>query len=54
MASRIRTALLGFHLTLGIPQNFPRGEDDNITDELIDEVLLDGEPVRLIKLQPRT
>ncbi|GAA0432100.1 hypothetical protein [Streptomyces luteireticuli] len=54
LASRVRTALRDFHLTLDIPQDFPRGEDDRITDELIDEVLLDGEPMRLIKLRPRT
>ncbi|MFJ6730544.1 hypothetical protein ACIQPQ_37240 [Streptomyces sp. NPDC091281] len=51
LPSRIRAALRDFHLTLGLTQV---GEHDEITDGLIDELLLDGEPVRLVKLQPRT
>ncbi|MEW1552314.1 hypothetical protein [Streptomyces tsukubensis] len=50
LAKRIRDSLRDFHLTLDLPQ----GEHDDITDDLIDEVLLDGEPVRLIKMMPRT
>ena len=49
-ASRIRAALRDFHITLDLPQ----GEHDEVTDDLIDRHLLDGEPVRLIKLKPRT
>jgi hypothetical protein len=51
LPSRIRAALRDFHVTLDLPQV---GEHDEITDDLIDEFLLDGEPVRLVKLQPRT
>jgi len=51
LPSRIRAALRDFHVTLDLPQV---GEHDEITDALIDEFLLDGEPVRLVKLQPRT
>ncbi|MFI8943145.1 hypothetical protein [Streptomyces syringium] len=50
LPSRIRAALHDFHITLDLP----RGEHDEITDDLIDGFLLDGEPVRLIKLKPRT
>ncbi|MFE7115958.1 hypothetical protein ACFU99_11125 [Streptomyces sp. NPDC057654] len=50
LPSRIRAALKDFHITLDLPQ----GEHDEITDGLIDRFLLEGEPVRLIKLKPRT
>ncbi|MBT2870139.1 hypothetical protein AB0900_19155 [Streptomyces cellulosae] len=40
-------ALRDFHVTLDLPQ----GEHDDITDDLIDRLLLDGEPVRLIKAE---
>ncbi|WP_159945446.1 MULTISPECIES: hypothetical protein [unclassified Nocardiopsis] len=50
LAQRIRGALRDFHITLDLPQ----GEHDEITDSLVDELLLDGEPVRLIKLKPLT
>ncbi|MFI6341006.1 hypothetical protein [Streptomyces sp. NPDC050535] len=50
LPNRIRAALRDFHLTLGLPQV---GEHDEITDALIDEFLLDGQPVRLVKLKPR-
>ena len=51
---KIRAALRDFHLTLDVTRDFPRGEDDRITDSFVDEVLLDGEPVRLVKAQPLT
>jgi hypothetical protein len=47
---RIRAALRDFHITLDLPQ----GEHDEITDSLIDGLFLDGEPVCLVKLKPRT
>jgi hypothetical protein len=53
LASRIRTAFREFHLTLDVTKDFPRGEDDEITDAFLDEVLLDGEPVQLVKATPR-
>ncbi|MGW0876571.1 hypothetical protein ACWD3J_39940 [Streptomyces sp. NPDC002755] len=49
LASRIRSALRDFHITLDLPQ----GEHDEITDSLVDELLLDGSPVCLVKLKPR-
>lgn len=48
--SRIRSALRDFHITLDVPQ----GEHDEITDDLIDSFLLEGDAVRLVKLKPRT
>ncbi|MFF1378700.1 hypothetical protein [Streptomyces sp. NPDC058308] len=54
LPARIRKAFRDFHLTLDITKDYPRGEDDRITDALLDEVLLDGEPVRLVKATPRT
>lgn len=53
LPARVRAALRDFHITLDLPQA-DRAEHDAITDELIDNLLLDGEPVRLIKLKPRT
>ncbi|GAA0438259.1 hypothetical protein [Streptomyces luteireticuli] len=50
LAGKIRAALRDFHITLDLPQS----EHEEITDALIDELLLDGEPVRLVKQQPRT
>lgn len=50
LPSRIRAVLRDFHITLDLPQ----GEHEEITDELVDEMLLDGAPVRLIKLQARS
>ncbi|KNE83301.1 hypothetical protein AB0B04_19040 [Streptomyces xinghaiensis] len=50
LPNRIRAALRDSLITLSLPH----GEHDEITDELIDELLLDGEPVRLVKLKPRT
>lgn len=50
LPSRVRAALRDFHITLDLPQ----GEHDEITDNLIDELLLDGEPVRLARLKPQT
>jgi hypothetical protein len=51
LPNRIRAALRDFHLTLDLPQV---GEHDEIADALIDGSLLDGQPVRLVKLKPRT
>lgn len=50
LPSRIRYALRDFHITLDLPQ----GEHDEITDDLIDSILLEGDPVRLVKLKPRS
>lgn len=50
LPSRIRSALRDFHITLDLPQ----GEHDEITDDLVDTFLLDGDTVRLLKLKPRT
>ncbi|MFF2618531.1 hypothetical protein [Kitasatospora sp. NPDC058046] len=50
LPSRIRSALRDFHITLDLPA----GEHDETTDDLIDSLLLEGEPVRLVKLKPRT
>ncbi|CAM5244829.1 hypothetical protein ACFW6N_06775 [Streptomyces cyaneofuscatus] len=50
LPSRIRSALRDFHITLDLPQ----GEHDEITDDLIDSFLLEGDAVRLVKLKPRT
>ncbi|MFW3470146.1 hypothetical protein ACN24M_01435 [Streptomyces microflavus] len=50
LPSRIRSALRDFHITLDLPQ----GEHDEITDDLVDTFLLDGDTVRLVKLKPRT
>ncbi|MEU6355964.1 hypothetical protein ABZ896_42750 [Streptomyces sp. NPDC047072] len=51
LPDRIRAALRDFLITLDLPRT---GEHDEITDDLIDGFLLDGEPVRLVKLKPRT
>ncbi|MFW3464358.1 hypothetical protein [Streptomyces sp. 058-1L] len=50
LPSRIRSALRDFHITLDLPQ----GEHDEITADLVDTFLLDGDTVRLVKLKPRT
>ncbi|MEV6680638.1 hypothetical protein AB0N09_27810 [Streptomyces erythrochromogenes] len=50
LAERIRSALRDFHITLACSQ----GEDAEATEALVNELLLDGEPVRLTKLKPRT
>lgn len=47
---RIRAALRDSHITLDLPE----GEHDEITDTLIDKLLLDGDPVRLVRAQPLT
>ena len=61
LPGRIRDALLrDFLITLDVTQgyplgeNYPKGPDGRITAGLIDEVLLDGEPVRLVRIEPRT
>ncbi|MHA4816078.1 hypothetical protein ACXZ65_17175 [Streptomyces aculeolatus] len=54
LPQQIRAALRDFHLTLDVTQDFPLGEDPRITEALVDEVLLDGEPARLVKATPRT
>jgi hypothetical protein len=53
LPARIRAALLDFFITLDLPQA-DRAEHDAVTGELVDLLLLAGEPVRLIKLKPRT
>jgi hypothetical protein len=47
---RVRAALRDFHVTLDLPQ----GEHDEVTDKLVDEQFLDGEPIRLVRLKPLT
>jgi hypothetical protein len=56
LPARIRAALRDFHITLDLTQadRADRAERDIVTDELINKILLEGEPVRLIKLKPRT
>jgi hypothetical protein len=51
LPERIRGALRDFHITLDLPQ---RAEHDEITPGLVDGFLLGGEPVRLVRLKPRT
>ncbi|MEV6383076.1 hypothetical protein AB0M31_27150 [Streptomyces sp. NPDC051773] len=50
LPDRIRAALRDFLITLSLPQ----GEHDEITKDIIDGFLLDGEPVRLVRTEPRT
>jgi hypothetical protein len=52
LPTRIRAALRDFHITLDLRQA-DRAEHDVVTADLIDKLLLGGEPVRLIKLRPR-
>jgi hypothetical protein len=52
LPGRIRAALRDYHITLALPHT-DQAECDEITDGLIDKVLLDGERVRLVKLKPR-
>ncbi|MFI1189644.1 hypothetical protein [Streptomyces californicus] len=54
LPGRIRAALRDSHLTLALTRGFPTGEDAQITDDFIDEVLLDGEAVRIAKATPAT
>ncbi|MCL3999047.1 hypothetical protein [Streptomyces lavenduligriseus] len=54
LPGRIRAALRDSHLTLALTHGFPTEEDTRITDDFIDEVLLDGEPVRIVKAKPAT
>ncbi|WP_329046725.1 hypothetical protein [Streptomyces sp. NBC_01422] len=54
LPGRVRAALRDSHLTLALTRNFPTGEDPRITDDFIDLVLLDGDPVRIIKATPAT
>jgi hypothetical protein len=49
LPGRIREVLRDFHITLDPSQD----ENDTTTDAMVDQVLLDGEPVRLIKAHPR-
>ncbi|WP_446040786.1 hypothetical protein [Streptomyces sp. SID1121] len=52
LPARVREALRDFHISLGLPQI---GEhEDDISDAEIDELFLDAQPVRLLKLKPRT
>lgn len=52
LPARIRDALRDFHITLDLLQTGEHDEDTSDAD--IDEFFLDGQPVRLIKLKPRT
>ncbi|WP_410659583.1 hypothetical protein [Amycolatopsis sp. lyj-112] len=49
LPQRIRDVLRDFLITLDLP----KGEHDEVTEDLINSLLLDGEPIRLIKLEPR-
>ncbi|MFF2226925.1 hypothetical protein ACFVV7_26825 [Streptomyces globisporus] len=52
LPTRVREAFRDYHITLGLPQD---GEhEDDITDADIDQFFLDAQPVRLVKLRPRT
>ncbi|MER8237389.1 hypothetical protein [Streptomyces sp. NPDC094049] len=52
LPARIRDALRDFHITLGLLQTGEHNEDTSDTE--IDDYLLDGQSVRLVKLKPRT
>ncbi|MGZ2361486.1 hypothetical protein LRE75_33210 [Streptomyces sp. 372A] len=52
LPTRIRGALRDFQITLDLLQATKHDEDASDTE--IDEFFLDGQPVRLIKLKPRT
>lgn len=54
LPGRIRAALRDSHLTLALTHGFPTKEGPGITDDFIDEVLLDGDPVRIVKAMPAT
>lgn len=47
---RLREVLRDFHITIELPP----GEHDRTDMSSVDQVLLDGEPVRLIRARPRT
>ena len=59
LPGRIRDALRDFLITLDVTQGYPRGEDypkgedERIIASFVDEVLLDDEPVRLVRIEPR-
>lgn len=51
LPERMRGALHDYHITLDLPA----GEhDEEATTAVIDELLLDTEPIRLVKQKPRT
>lgn len=50
LPNKVRSALRDFHITLDLPQ----GEHDEITDDLVDELFLEAELVRLVRLKPLT
>ncbi|MET8816492.1 hypothetical protein ABZW47_31390 [Streptomyces sp. NPDC004549] len=52
LPSRVRGALRDFHITLALPQIGEHADDTS--DAEIDEFFLDAQPVRLVKLKPRT
>ncbi|MEU8779592.1 hypothetical protein [Streptomyces sp. NPDC048606] len=54
LPDRIRAALRDSHLTLTLTHNFPKGEDTEIADDFVDEMLLDGGLVRIVKAAPAT
>ncbi|MGQ4353030.1 hypothetical protein [Streptomyces drozdowiczii] len=52
LPARVREALHDFHISLSLPH---AGEhEDEISDVEIDEFFLDAQPVRLVKVRPRT
>ncbi|MER7805087.1 hypothetical protein ABTX71_32745 [Streptomyces parvulus] len=59
LPGRVRDALRDFLITLDVAQgyplgeDYPKGEDERIISSFVDEVLLDGEPVRLVRIEPR-
>ncbi|MBD0673897.1 hypothetical protein [Streptomyces sp. CBMA156] len=59
LPGRIRDALRDFLITLDVSQGYPLGEDypkggdERVLAGFVDEVLLDGEPVRLARIEPR-
>ncbi|UUV32335.1 hypothetical protein NQK81_02455 [Amycolatopsis roodepoortensis] len=50
LPQRLRQALKEFAITVTVRA----GEHDDITDDLVDSLLLDGEQVRLVKVEPRS
>jgi hypothetical protein len=49
VATRVRSALRDILITVDLPD----GEHDEVTDEFVDELFLDGQEVRLVRLKAR-
>lgn len=53
LPARIRAALREYHITLGLTRD-DENEHGDSSQETVDEILLEGERVRLVPLKPRT